>query len=196
MRGKTTTLRTISGLLAPLSGELHVAGRSIVGQPSHRVARSGVGHVPEDRGLFRSLTVRENLKLARGCAVSDVVDWFPPLGPLLDRQVGLLSGGEQQMVAVGRALASDIMLLLLDELSLGLAPIIVETLLPVVRRAADERQIGILLVEQHVHLALAVADRAYALAHGALVLEGSAQTLADDPALLASSYFGGELPTN
>ncbi len=194
--GKTTTLLTISGLLPVIAGEIDVLGG---GEPSTRrpqeVARRGVAHVPEHRSLFYDLTVRENLRLGstKGrVAVDGVLENFPALAPLLDRRAALLSGGEQQMLALGRALASEPRLLMVDEMSLGLAPIIVERLLPVLRRVADERGIGILLVEQHVQLALEVADRAYVLNHGELVLEGSASELGDEVALLEASYLGAD----
>jgi branched-chain amino acid transport system ATP-binding protein len=191
--GKTTTLLTISGLLKPLSGEIQTLGRSAGGVAPQRIARRGVAHVPEDRGLFFDLTVRENLRLAsrnRAADLDQVEKYFPALMPLVGRRAGLLSGGEQQMLALARAITSEPKLLLVDEMSLGLAPIVVERLLPVLRRIADERGCGILLVEQYVHLVLGVADRAYVLSHGDLVLQGAAADVARDDSVLESSYLG------
>jgi branched-chain amino acid transport system ATP-binding protein len=196
--GKTTTLLTVSGLLAPIAGTVDVLG----GGPAstrrpQEVARRGLAHVPEHRGLFTDLTVRENLRLGRRHRAGDlaaVVASFPALEPLLDRKAGLLSGGEQQMLALGRALIGRPRLLLVDEMSLGLAPVIVERLLPVIRSVADEQGVGVVLVEQHVRLALSVADRAYVLNHGDLVLAGAADELAGQRDLLASSYLGVAAP--
>lgn len=197
--GKTTTLLTVSGLLPIIAGEVRVLGRNVAHQAVHKIARSGLAHVPEDRSLFFQLTVAENLRLgaARGRGSPErAFRYFPALEQLMDRRAGLLSGGEQQMLAMGRALTVPPKLLVVDELSLGLAPIIVERLLPVLRDVADETGAGVLLVEQHVDLALTIADRAYVLSHGELVLAHDAQHLREHRHLLQASYVGGPAGSN
>jgi branched-chain amino acid transport system ATP-binding protein len=157
------------------------------------IARDGLAHVPEGRALFYQLTVAENLKLGAAKGASDIqkaLGYFPALEAILDRRAGLLSGGEQQMLAMARALTVNPKLLMVDEMSLGLAPIIVERLLPILRQIADETGAGVLLVEQHVHMALQVADRAYVLSHGQLAMEGNAAEMAKDRSLIQASYLG------
>lgn len=203
--GKTTTLLTVSGLVAPTSGSVEVLGERSSARRRRQLgavwrrARAGVAHVPADRGLFRELTVAENLRLGRPARarVGDVVphdrlvEWFPPLAHLLDRPAGLLSGGEQQMLAIARALVGRPRLLLIDELSTGLAPLVVAQLLGVLRSIADETGAGLLVVEQHVHLLLEVADRGYLLRQGRVALAGTAGELAAQRDRIEVGYLGG-----
>jgi branched-chain amino acid transport system ATP-binding protein len=191
--GKTTTLRAISGIVRPMRGRISFSGTDLTRvSPSSR-ARLGIAHVPEGRGIFFGLTVAEHFRLGhRGEQLDEQMayEYFPALGELRTRRTGLLSGGEQQMLAMGRALARRPKLLLLDELSLGLAPVVVERLLPVVRRFAEDSGCAVLLVEQHIHLALEVAHRGYVLSHGEVVLHNRAAALRADRQLLVASYLG------
>jgi ABC-type branched-subunit amino acid transport system ATPase component len=191
--GKTTTLRAISGIVHPMEGRIEFAGRDLGRLSISGRAKLGIAHVPETRGVFFGLTVAEHLRLGHRGERLDAeaaYRFFPALRELRERRCGLLSGGEQQMLAVGRALARRPKLLLLDELSLGLAPLIVERLLPVVREYALETGCGVLLVEQHIQLALTVADRGYVLSHGEIVMHDRAEALRDNRDLLMASYFG------
>jgi branched-chain amino acid transport system ATP-binding protein len=197
--GKTTTLETIAGLHRPISGAVELSGESIGGKPAYVLAQRSLALVPEGRALFPGLTVREHLRLAAGrgqragnrqSREEELLEMLPELRKCLGRKAGLLSGGEQQMLAVGRALVTRPRLLLVDEMSLGLAPVIVERLLPILRRAADELGSSVLFVEQHVALALEISDRAYVLAHGRIRLEGPAAELRERRELLAASYLG------
>jgi branched-chain amino acid transport system ATP-binding protein len=195
--GKTTTLRVISGLVKPSHGTVRYKGRDLARLSPTQRARAGIAHVPEGRGVFFGLTVAEHLRLGyRGETIdSEVVyAYFPALRVLRDRPAGLLSGGEQQMLAVARNLARRPDLLLLDELSLGLAPLLVERLLPVVRQYSREQNCGVLLVEQHVALALEIADRCFVLSHGDVVLHEPATRVRENPELLIASYLG-QTPT-
>jgi branched-chain amino acid transport system ATP-binding protein len=194
--GKTTTLETIAGLHRPISGTVELSGENVGGKPAYVLARRSLALVPEGRALFPGLTVREHLRLAGGGRgqraghEEELLEMLPELRKCLGRKAGLLSGGEQQMLAVGRALVTRPRLLLVDEMSLGLAPVIVERLLPILRRAADELGSSVLFVEQHVALALEISDRAYVLTHGRIRLEGPAAELRERRDLLAASYLG------
>jgi branched-chain amino acid transport system ATP-binding protein len=190
--GKTTTLLSVSGVVRPTHGTIRVCGRTVLGMRPDRVARAGVAHVPEGRGLFFGLTVAENLRvgLSGRADVDWVFDLLPELRRLIHRRAGLLSGGEQQMLSLGRALGRHPKLLLLDEMSLGLAPVIVEKLLPAVRRLATETGAGVLIVEQHVPLVLDVSDRAYVLVHGTLALTGQSADLRKNVDEIQARYLG------
>jgi branched-chain amino acid transport system ATP-binding protein len=173
--GKTTLLHTIAGLVPPLSGRLWINGAK---PPAafHARVRNGLGLVTEERAVIRRLTVLDNLRLGRG-PVEAALNRFPELRPLGNRRAGLLSGGEQQMLALAKLLAAEPSALLIDELSLGLAPLIVERLLGEVRQAAVAGGAGVLLVEQQPTTALRVADRAYVIAGGRIRLSGAADDL-------------------
>jgi branched-chain amino acid transport system ATP-binding protein len=182
--GKTTTLLTLVGELRPLAGEVVFSGQPGTA-PLHRRARNGLAFVTEERSVFPQLTAGENLRVGR-CDIDEALDLFPELRPLLKRRGGLLSGGEQQMLTLARALARKPRLLLADELSLGLAPLVVKRLLTAVRKAADERGVGVLLVEQHVKQALRIADRVLVMRNGEIVLRG---TVAEVEGRLERAYL-------
>ncbi|MFO1112748.1 MAG: ABC transporter ATP-binding protein [Rhodospirillales bacterium] len=195
--GKSTILRGISGLLTPAVGDIRFAGRSIARLPAHRITRLGIVQVPEGRQVFNQMTVAENLMIG-GYGVRDrrerrrridaVVAQFPRLGERLTQPAGLLSGGEQQMLAMGRALVAEPRLLLLDEPSMGLAPLMIEEVFELIRRLKAEGR-TILLVEQNARLAFDVADHAYVLESGRIRLSGPAVAVADDP-LVLHAYLG------
>ena len=195
--GKSTTLRTISGLLRPSEGDVLYRDESLIRAPAERIVSMGVCHVPEGRRIFGRLTVRENLEMGAYTrsdpkeiseSLERVFDSFPRLKERLDQKGGTLSGGEQQMLAMGRGLMSRPSLLLLDEPSMGLAPILVEEIFEIIRRINTEGT-SILLVEQNAAMALSVAHRGYVLETGSVVLEGTAAELARDPQVQAA-YLG------
>jgi branched-chain amino acid transport system ATP-binding protein len=197
--GKTTTLRTISGLLRPRSGTITFEGKSIVGLEAHVIVGIGLSQVPEGRRIFNILTVEENLNLGGYIVRSNrelirerkaaVYKLFPRLAERRTQLAGTLSGGEQQMLAIGRALMSEPKLLMLDEPSLGLAPILSRNVLKTVRAVAN-RGTAVLLVEQNARQALAIADQAYVIETGSVALEGDAATLAGDERV-QKAYLGG-----
>ncbi len=186
--GKTTTLLTLAGELAPIAGEVQCFG-SDRQRPLYRRVRQGLGFVPEERSVIMSLSAGANLRLGRGDR-DEALRLFPELEPLLRRRAGLCSGGEQQILTLARALAAEPRLLMADELSLGLAPMVVQRLLAAVRRAA-ERGVGVLLVEQHARQALDFADRVYVMRHGRVELEGAAADLAADFDEIERAYLTG-----
>jgi len=174
--GKTTTLRAISGHLPLISGTVRIAGNATPGPLFTRV-RNGLGVLPEERSVFMNLTCRDNLRLGRG-TIDDAVRFFPELESKLDLKAGLVSGGQQQMLALGRILAAKPQILLADELSLGLAPLVVRRLLGAITVAAQDGA-AVLIVEQHARLALRACGRAYVLRRGRVELAGTASELRD-----------------
>ena len=192
--GKTTALRYGSGMLRGRSGRLFVGGQELTGQSAHRVARAGVCHIPEGRGIYPSLTVRENISMfSPRIAPADLVDLavnaFPHLKPRLKQPAGTLSGGEQQMLALSRAYAGSPGVVLLDEVSMGLAPKIVDEIFGSIAQLRS-RNVSLLLVEQYVDRALEIADYVYVLKRGTIRAEGPAVTFTRERIL--DSYLGGE----
>jgi branched-chain amino acid transport system ATP-binding protein len=190
--GKTTALLATVGLLPPMKGSITALGRPLRGRRVEQNARSGISLVPDNRGVFHRLTVAENLRLARRRKEVDfeeTIDRFPKLRGLMSRKCGLLSGGEQQMLALAKALLTGPRLLLIDEMSMGLAPIAVQELLPTIRALADHGM-AVVLVEQHIDIALSIADHAAVLRHGRLVLTGEAAQLRGNRDIVESAYFG------
>jgi branched-chain amino acid transport system ATP-binding protein len=194
--GKSTLLGVLSGLVSPTDGRVVFDGRPITGARPERVVKAGIAHVPQGRRLFGTMTVQQNLRLGaylrRDAEVSQdldrVLEYFPALGDKLDRLAGNLSGGEQQMVAIGRGMMARPKLLMIDEPSLGLAPKVVESVVEVCK-AINRDGVSVLLVEQDVVLALEAADRGYVLDNGRVVLTGTASELERDPAV-RKAYLG------
>jgi branched-chain amino acid transport system ATP-binding protein len=197
--GKTTTLKTISGLLKPKSGEILYDGKGIAGLPPHQIVKLGLSHVPEGRMIFANLTVLENLQLGAYLQpdkkvvrreLEHVFSLFPRLSEREKQTAGTLSGGEQQMLAIGRALMSRPKLLLLDEPSLGLAPLLVKTIFEKIVEINRQQGLTILLVEQNANLALEVSSFGYVLETGKITLSGDSPSLRQNPQV-KSAYLGG-----
>jgi len=197
--GKTTTLKTISGLLKPVSGEIRYDGKNVAGLPPHEIVRHGLAHVPEGRMIFANLTVLENLQMG-AYLVRDkkivkrelefVFATFPRLLERIQQVAGTLSGGEQQMLAIGRALMSQPKFLMLDEPSLGLAPLLVKTIFEKIVEINRERGLTILLVEQNANRALEISHSGYVLETGRITVQGISSSLRENPQV-RSAYLGG-----
>jgi branched-chain amino acid transport system ATP-binding protein len=190
--GKTTTLRSVTGLTPPRSGEIRYKGRNIAGLDTHKISRMGIALVPETRGIFSYLSTRENLAIAgrRGSRwqMDAVLERFPALRERLESKGRLLSGGEQEMLAIARALMTGPDLLLLDEPSQGLAPLVVNAVMDTIRELKSQR-VSMLLVEQNAEMALQLADRVYVIDHGTVVFEGTPAVLRADQQITAT-YLG------
>jgi branched-chain amino acid transport system ATP-binding protein len=195
--GKSTTIKAIMGLVKPSAGRILLDGRDLSGRPAHLAARAGIALVPEGRRIFKKMTVEENLQVGgvvRTAAevreqLADIYGLFPRLAERRRQVGGTLSGGEQQMLAIGRALMSRPDFILMDEPSLGLAPLVVESVREAIERIRREMGIGGILVEQNIAVALTVAARAYVLVRGSVVLKGDPKTLANSPRL-KEAYLG------
>ena len=196
--GKSTLLRTICGLHKPATGKIEFNGSNLIEQPVHKIVDLGICMVPEERKVFREMTVLENLEMGsftsrarqnRDSTMSWVCEIFPILKTRKDQRAGTLSGGEQQMLLIARALMSQPKLLLIDELSLGLAPLLVQNLFKTLRQLYESTEIAIILVEQNVRMALELADRGYVIEGGRLVAEGEAQELLGRKGI-KETYFG------
>lgn len=197
--GKSTLLKAIAGLVTPLSGaRIQLDGTDLTALPAHRIVEAGIALVPEGRGVFGAMTVRENLLLGayaqrarvdERARLTQVLELFPKLGERLNQLVQTMSGGEQQMVAIGRALMSNPRVLLLDEPSLGLSPLMTAELFKALERIR-EIDVSVLLVEQNARKSLAIADRGYLIENGSVVGTGSAEQLRNDPAV-QQAYLGG-----
>ena len=193
--GKTTLLRVASGLLTPSSGSIRMDEVSLTGEPPDRYSRAGICHIPEGRGIFRSMSVRENILLQARSGEDDLaleraVEAFPRLGERMHQLAGTMSGGEQQMLAVARAYVADPKLVLLDEVSLGLAPLIVDEIFEFLARIAASGS-SLLLVEQYVARALAIADFVFLLDHGQIAFAGEAREV--DEADIFRTYVGADV---
>jgi len=195
--GKTTLLRTVSGLLRPRSGDIRMSGQSLVGKAPQEIAALGIAHVPEGRGLFRQMTVLENLELGAfqpkarprtKALLEKAYGLFPRLKERAHQKAGSLSGGEQQMLAIARATMSEPSLLILDEPSLGLSPLVVQQMFSLIQTLHGQG-VTILLVEQNIHQALKVADYAFVLQTGSLAMQGTGAELLADPEI-QKAYMG------
>ncbi|MFI5044219.1 MAG: ABC transporter ATP-binding protein [Acidimicrobiales bacterium] len=187
--GKTSTLLTLAGELTPMEGETRFLGEA-TRAPMHVRCRNGLSYLTEERSVIMDMSVADNLKLA-GVSPEVAFSFFPALEPTMGRRAGLCSGGEQQMLSLARALGREPKVLLADELSLGLAPLVVANLLQAVREAATDRGVGVLLVEQHVRQALGVADRAYLMERGKIVLSGTADEVRGQLDRIEAAYLAG-----
>ncbi len=195
--GKSTTLHTVSGLLRSKTGDIEFLGKSIAKTPAHKIVAKGISHVPEGRRVFQGMTVRENLEMGafitKGDRIKQNVDYvyeqFPRLKERRSQIAGTLSGGEQQMLAMGRALMSDPQLLMLDEPSMGLAPILVDQIFEIICNL-NKQGTTILLVEQNANMALSIADRAYVIETGRMMLSGTGEELAKSEEV-KKAYLGG-----